>query len=425
MRQYLLFVMFTVLFCAVPLLSVAAAGDEWEGSYAYTEVSEKVAWDYKITINKHYATITVDGPDATIRVLATVKKEAESVSLIFDRYLLENYHSSFSQGDELLRLEKKGSDLETKWGKMTRLGMSFLKSGLCFVKEQGQTQTLPEAKVAAYSWFGFGSVILGGFAAGEWLSAEDILGNENYYRYWLREGDSCKVYSQKEFLGEGSVFNIFSEYTNKYDDDFRGPDTHRFDIQMKDKSHLTFRDVRLTVKSSWESVPRRPLVMATNNATYKTVVKNYLERQGLSNVTPNIVQLFRIDLEGDGVDEVFIVAQNIIEQTRDWAEDKRISYMIPGGAQKGNYSLVLMRKVIDGQVYEIPLQEFIATKNATPADDEWQIPFLFKIFQFADLNGDGVLEVIMGVDHYEGYGYTVYEIKGDKATMVLANGAGA
>ena len=84
----------------------------------------------------------------------------------------------------------------------------------------------------------------------------------------------------------------------------------RFDVQtpsgvIEEPSGL------LTVLCPWDVQPRKATVMKPGNATYQGIVKKFLAAQGLNVETPNIVQLFKVDLEGDGVDEVLICAQNI------------------------------------------------------------------------------------------------------------------
>ena len=178
----------------------------------------------------------------------------------------------------------------------------------------------------------------------------------------------------------------------------------------------------------WESAPRRQAAaLATKNATYTKIIKDYLGRNGLPDAAPQIMQLLKVDLEGDGVDEMVIVAQNIVKNdtaAMTWAMDKPLSSTadIPQSAEKGNYALALVRKIVNGKVREIPLSQFIALKNSGPGDAGWTPPILPKVYQFADLNGDGVMEIIVNENSCEGSSYQVYEINGDKAVKILANG---
>ena len=81
-------------------------------------------------------------------------------------------------------------------------------------------------------------------------------------------------------------------------------------------------------------------------------------------------------------------------------------------------------RIIDGKVREIPLAQFMALKDNGPDDKEWTPPRLHKVYLFADLSGDGVMEILAGADYYNGFNHLVYEIKGGQAAPALENGAG-
>ncbi|MDL2313886.1 hypothetical protein LJC36_02770 [Desulfovibrio sp. OttesenSCG-928-C14] len=82
---------------------------------------------------------------------------------------------------------------------------------------------------------------------------------------------------------------------------------------------------------------------------------------------------------------------------RGWKADKPLGTLIPDGSLKGNYSLILLYKVIDGEVRTIPLAQFITIKDGTPINPLHVSPQLHKVYQFADLNGDGVMEIVVTV----------------------------
>ena len=74
---------------------------------------------------------------------------------------------------------------------------------------------------------------------------------------------------------------------------------------------------------------------------------------------------------------------------------------------------------------ELPLHVFVSPGGSTPADDGWTPPVVGRFYQTADLNGDGVLEIIAGTAFYEGYDYRVFEVKGGNVREVLSCGAGS
>ena len=159
---------------------------------------------------------------------------------------------------------------------------------------------------------------------------------------------------------------------------------------------------------------RKAVPLDTKNAVYTKILKEYLGRNGLPDAEPQIMQLFKVDLDGDGQDEIVIYAQNIIgNMSKTWGLDFSLcgrSRFPSGEFTQGKYSVLLVRKIVDGKVREIPLSQFI-----TPGDS----PILLAISQFADLNGDGIMKIITSECSDEGFTNAVYEIKGDKAVKSL------
>jgi len=114
-----------------------------------------------------------------------------------------------------------------------------------------------------------------------------------------------------------------------------------------------------------------------------------------------ISQILRVDIEGDGTEEVLISASHFVEPTGHDVEF-------------GDYSLVLMRKVIGNSVETVPLVADYYYQEAAN-----QFPLTYTTTFPADLNNDGVMEVIVGVERWEGSGVIVFEIDGTKVHPVF------
>ena len=430
-------VVFVVLcFTRVPIAHAASLDksslDSWIGQYVFVEApAGRYVWRHEIAIHKegeeYYAKITVDGTQTNVRVQANVVGDSISIQLVFNKYLDDHMFGTYEQGQLLLTLKMNGSKVLTEWATLKPIATEPYDTGFFFDKLATQNRSdadnnLQGKNEQPSAWFGFDSIFLGGVVSNKWITVDEFFNAQEYKHIQMQKRDTCTVYSPDGHAGKGSVTAMYSGIP--------GNDTQRFDVQLKNGAVLGPGSTRLASNCSWNPMPRQPVIMSPNNAAYATIVRNYLARNGLPNVEPNIVQLIKVDLEGDGVDEMIICAQNIVAQDATaftWGQGKNLiasGIGFPSGSVKGDYSLLLLRKIVNGQVREIPLGNFIALKNATPADAEQISPPLYKVYQFADLNGDGTMEIILGKNYYESISYSVLEIKNDKVVEVLTSGMG-
>lgn len=293
-------------------------------------------------------------------------------------------------------------------------------SGPAFAQDAAATFDM--GKVAR---FGFGNILLGGWTPQDgWVSAEQLQNGERFQPLHIWGGENCRIFGRDGLKGEGVICAIRSEHSGEFTCSQDG--VPRFDVQtptgvIEEPSGL------LTILCPWDVQPRKVTVMKIGNATYQGIVKKYLAARELHVEQPALAQLVKVDLEGDGVDEVLIAAQNIaVKGEACFEADQPLitSTGLPEAARPGAYSLLLLRKIAVGKVLEIPLHIFVSPKGSTPVDDNWTPPSVGKVCQFADLNGDGTLEIIAATAHYEGYAYHVFDVKDGKAREVLVNGAG-
>lgn len=158
----------------------------------------------------------------------------------------------------------------------------------------------------------------------------------------------------------------------------------------------------------WNPTPRVPKSIELNNATYKKAVTDILRTKGIAKTTIKITQAVRIDLEGDGVEEVLIAATFY-------------KGGLTAGAARNDYSFVLLRKIVAGKVRNIVVAGDFITKNI-----EFGAPNEYEISAIADLNGDGKMELILHSAYYEGALSWAVEMKGNKPVdiKILAIGCG-
>ncbi|MDT8305312.1 MAG: SH3 domain-containing protein [Anaerolineae bacterium] len=165
------------------------------------------------------------------------------------------------------------------------------------------------------------------------------------------------------------------------------------------------RDGAVALVAKWDAAPRVAQRIPEDTAEYVDVVTTLLQEHGIANPEVHIDHIRRIDLEGDGVDEVLISVSHLVAGTS-----------APPVAA-GDYALLLLRKVVDGAVVTIPL-----ALDVYVAANDLAYPYRYDVLGLLDLNGDGSLEIIVKAERYEGYEVTVYEMTAAGPQQVLQAG---
>lgn len=144
----------------------------------------------------------------------------------------------------------------------------------------------------------------------------------------------------------------------------------------------------------------------TDDGTYADFASGLLASRGLDVEDPVIKQLVRTDLEGDGVNEVLVVAEQVTT-----------GFLM----QPGDYSILFMRKVIEGEVQTAVLESTVVF------DEDDQFLGAHSIGAVADLNGDGRMEIVTNSAFFEGFSVAVWEYVNDDlgTTLRLERGCGS
>jgi hypothetical protein len=159
--------------------------------------------------------------------------------------------------------------------------------------------------------------------------------------------------------------------------------------------------VALGSNAIWNPTPRMPRAIALDNATYRAAARKFLIGKGIPRPVVNITEAFRIDLEGDGPEEVVLSATYY----KDGLSSSR--------AAVGDYSFVIVRKAVGKVVTDYMLEgEFIRrTVNfGSPTENH--------ISAIADLNGDGKMEIVLYGFYYEGGFAGAYEMKNGRPVKI-------
>jgi hypothetical protein len=236
--------------------------------------------------------------------------------------------------------------------------------------------------------------LLGGIQKGRWVEADALAP-------MLKGGERYRIYTLTRAMGQttGAKPNSAGEPCNGNNE-----------IAFSPKP-----EGGIAVAGSWNALPRVPRALSTNDPAYRQVVAGLLRRHGFNRPKINITQVLRIDLDGDGIEEALVSASHLAE-----------GISINGGpmavhGKPGDYSFVLLRKLVRGKVRDILLAEhFYPRKIEYP-----ETPMQYDVAAVLDLNGDGKMEVILRGGYYEGSMSSVFRLIGNKVDNVFGCGCGA
>lgn len=172
--------------------------------------------------------------------------------------------------------------------------------------------------------------------------------------------------------------------------------------------HTTDAAEGIAIESpTWDVMPRMPRPIDPKDTTYLTVIADILKRSGISRPEVKIQEGYKVDLDGDGRDEVVIIASRF---------EKGIGELsgVSHGSYPGDYTIVLVRTVINEKAENLFLIKDIRLK-----ENEGPLVRGYHLSAIADLNGDGVMEIVLYGAYHEGSSSSVIQIKGSKAKWVL------
>lgn len=172
-------------------------------------------------------------------------------------------------------------------------------------------------------------------------------------------------------------------------------DFTRMEFELEQK-----HGVAIGSAAKWNPVPRIPKAINANNAAYKTVATNFLRSKGIARPVVKIKEAFRVDLEGDGVEEVILSATYYKNG-------------ISSDAAVGDYSFVIVRKAVGKAVTNHLLQGDFILKRV-----DFGAPSEHHVSAIADLNGDGKMEIVLNGFYYEGDFASAFEMKNGKPVKI-------
>ena len=228
--------------------------------------------------------------------------------------------------------------------------------------------------------------VIGGHATGKWLTSEQAgkaIKPGTAFRVFDLKGETGKMKISKAAPDEDVCPDVWLVKTD------RELDTHA-----------------IAIAAPWNPMPRPVKSADTKQDAYVKAVNDILIARGIKKPLVKITQHLRADLDGDGEEEVIIAA------TRYSRNDEGMG--APMSASSGNYSFVVLRRVIGGKVVSQILDGEFYSKST-----ESSAPNIHEIGGVLDLDGDGKMEIILHSQYYEGGGSTVWQFGAKKAVKVL------
>jgi hypothetical protein len=174
----------------------------------------------------------------------------------------------------------------------------------------------------------------------------------------------------------------------------------------------------IAIAAPWNALPRKPKVTDPTQKDYVDAVREFLETKEIKQPEVKIDNILRVDLDGDGEEEVLISATNY------FGEPDRVPMRSPAAS----YSMVLLRRVVAGKVEtQLIVGEFHpkAYPKAKEEEGSFDAPNAYKAIATLDLDGDGKMEVVVHSHYYEGGETTIYRCDPKKAKALLSVACGA
>lgn len=229
----------------------------------------------------------------------------------------------------------------------------------------------------------YSSYLLGGAKNGKWLTAQEVLPT-------LKGKIGFVAVGLKGFKKNKLIYGVKGEEFGAC------PDVG----SIKFETENTVPAVGEGAK--WNLVPRASQPIALNDKAGAKTIANFLKTKGIIKTNIKLTQVFIVDLDGDGQNEI-LIAGNYYK--RGMQNEQSI----------GDYSFVLLRKSVEGKLRNILIEgEFFTRK-----DSEYAPPNEREISAVADLNGDGRMEIVLHTFYYEGEQATVYQLEANKLVKAL------
>lgn len=217
--------------------------------------------------------------------------------------------------------------------------------------------------------------LIGGVQDGKWMTAE-----QTYPQ--IKDKNEFLLMGQTEKEKTSVIVGTKSQYSTCGD---------LPDIEFSGKA---ISRLALGVAAKWNPVPRFAKRILQTDPAVQKIATDFLKSKKIKSVKMNVNQSMQVDLEGDGTQEIIVSA--------DYFETEQTETHF-----YSDHSFVLLRKLVNGQPQTILI------------DGDFTQKFVLETQAIADLNGDGIMELLIGVDSENGQSKRLYEFNKNIPTKVL------
>jgi len=231
---------------------------------------------------------------------------------------------------------------------------------------------------------------------------------------WIKADETAKLLTQKTTYRVYGLTQALGEAKGGKPKKAVGPCEETLAISLSPE----LEEGVIAIAAPWNALPRKPKVTDPTQKAYVDAVREFLETKEIKQPEVKIDNILRVDLDGDGEEEVLISATNY------FGEPDRVPMRSPAGS----YSMVLSRRVVAGKVEtQLIVGEFYpkAYPKAKQEEGSFDAPNAYKVIATLDLDGDGNMEVVIHSHYYEGGETTIYRCDPKKVEALLSVSCGA
>ena len=265
---------------------------------------------------------------------------------------------------------------------------------------------------------GYEGLLLGAYAQGQWVDAEKLQKDSRWREARAIPGREGALYTAGGHVADCTMGMLANEDPEKQES---GNPMDEFPFfPMLTPSGSYEGDSALFVGgpgAGFNAMPRKARQVRDGLSRFEGMVARHLASKGLTGARVRIESVHAVDLDGDGVDEHVVCAQDFLRTGED----------APVGSfkKRGMYSVILLERSVNGRTAAVPVESWISTEDANadrPSQNDLWVRN--KLLLCADVNGDGIMEIIVSSGIYEGVNFEIFTLTESGVRMVLEGGYG-